>query len=167
MMARAHPAPGLRPYLPADATMLAEIFRASIEQLTADDYTAAQQDAWASAAEDEDAFGARLAGLLTLVGTLGGSPVGFIALEGADKIDMLYVHPAAAGQGVGALLLDAIEKIATSRGTAKLTTDASDTARPFFEKRGYVPQRRNTVIRAGEWLGNTTMDKPLTGKTSA
>jgi putative acetyltransferase len=40
-------------------------------------------------------------------------------------------------------------------------TDASDTAEPFFRKRGFQPQRRNTVPLAGEWLANTTMDKRL------
>src|SRR5476651_1390503 len=48
MMARAHPTFALRPYLPQDAAMLAEIFRASVEELTEDDYTEPQQDAWAS-----------------------------------------------------------------------------------------------------------------------
>jgi hypothetical protein len=35
MMARAHPKLALRPFLPADVTVLAEIFRASIDELTA------------------------------------------------------------------------------------------------------------------------------------
>ena len=48
MMARAHPTFALRPYLPQDAPMLADIFRASVEELTEDDYTPAQQEAWAS-----------------------------------------------------------------------------------------------------------------------
>ena len=42
--------------------MLAAIFVASIEELTGDDYSEAQQEAWAAAAEDEEAFGKRLAG---------------------------------------------------------------------------------------------------------
>ena len=112
MMAMAHPKLGLRPFLPADTPLLREIFRDSIADLTADDYTEAQQEAWASAADDEAAFGKKLASELTLVATLEGSPVGFAALEGKDKIDMLYVHPAAAGQGVGAMLIDALEKLA-------------------------------------------------------
>ena len=53
---------GLRPFLPADAPLLAEIFRASITELAADDYSEAQQAAWAAGADDEDAFAARLAG---------------------------------------------------------------------------------------------------------
>ena len=43
MMARANPTFALRPYLPQDAPMLAEIFRASVEELTEDDYNPAQQ----------------------------------------------------------------------------------------------------------------------------
>lgn len=161
MNAQAHPKLALRPYLPADAPLLREIFRDSIEQLTADDYSAAQQEAWASAADDAQAFAKKLGGGLTLVATLSGSPVGFASLAGKDKIDMLYVHPAAAGQGVGAMLIDALEKLASSRGAAKLAVDASDTARGFFEKRGYVAQQRNSVSVGGEWLANTTLHKQL------
>jgi putative acetyltransferase len=161
-MATAHPKLGLRPFLPADAPLLAEIFRASIEDLTADDYTAAQRQAWAASADDEDAFAARLASQLTLVATLESSPVGFASLKGPDQIDMLYVHPAAVGQGAASALCDALEKLAGARGAAKLVADASDSARDFFDKRGYVPQRRNTVARGDEWLANTTMEKRLT-----
>src|SRR5262249_36156952 len=98
---------------------------------------------------------------LTLVATLEGSPVGFASLEGKDKIDMLYVHPAATGQGVGAMLVDALEKLAGSRGAARLVGDASASARGFFEKRGYVAQQRNSVWSGGEGLENTTLQKQL------
>jgi putative acetyltransferase len=161
MMARAHPVPALRPFLPADVPLLAEIFRASIEELTADDYSEAQQQAWAAAADDEEDFGARLARQLTLIATLDGSVVGFASLKGKDALDMLYVHPAVAGQWVGTMLADALERLAAARGTPLLSVDASDSARGFFERRGYVPQRRNTVSLHGEWLANTTMEKRL------
>jgi putative acetyltransferase len=167
MMAVAHPKLGLRPYLPADAPLLREIFRDSIEELTADDYTVAQQEAWASVADDVADFGKKLSGQLTLVAILESSPVGFAALEGKDKIGMLYVHPAAAGQGVGAMLIDALEKLASSRGAPKLTVDASDSARGFFEKRGYIAQQRNTVSVGDEWLANTTLHKQLAAKREA
>lgn len=163
----ANPKLALRPYLPADAPMLAAIFRASIEELTGDEYDEEQQEAWASCADDETDFAARLEGRLTLIGTLGGSPIGFIALEGADKIDMLYVHPAAAGQGVAAMLCDAIEKLAGARGAKKLKVEASDTAEGFFQHRGFVAQQRNTVLREGVWLANTTMEKQLAGGSSS
>lgn len=96
-MAQAFPKPGLRPFLPADVPVLAAIFAASIEELTGDDYSEAQQQAWMAAAESEE-FGKRLAADLTLIATLEGSPVGFASLRGTDHIRMLYVHPAVVGR---------------------------------------------------------------------
>jgi len=158
---QALPKPALRPYLATDTPVLAAIFVAAIEELAGEEYSAAQQQAWAAAADDEEQFGQRLGGALTLVATLQNSPVGFAALKGADHIDMLYVHPGAAGQGVASMLCEALEKLAGGRGAKSLTVDASDNAQPFFAKRGYVAKQRNSVTVNGEWLANTTMQKTL------
>jgi putative acetyltransferase len=165
-MGQTLPKPALRPFLPADTPVLAAIFAAAIEQLTGDDYGEAQQQAWASVADDEEQFGKRLASELTLIATLQNSPVGFAALKGADHIDMLYVHPGAVGQGVGSVLCEALEKLAGGRGAKSLTVDASDNAAEFFARRGYVAKQRNTVTINGEWLANTTMQKTLAGGAS-
>ena len=167
MMAHAQPKLAMRPLLPADVPLLAEIFRASIAGLTGDDYSATQQEAWASAADDEEAFGARLAKALTLLGTIDGSPVGFASLDGPERVDMLYVHPAAAGHGVGSMLIDALEKLAAARGAKRLTAEVSDSAHDFFKQRGFVPTQRNTVPLGNEWLANTTMEKQLAAKERA
>ena len=167
MNPRALPKLAMRPMLPADVPLLAEIFRAAVAELTADDYSEAQREAWASAADDEAEFGAKLAGELTLVATFGGAAVGFASLADNRRIDMLYMHPAASGQGAGAMLADALEKLAAARGSKELTVDASDASRGFFGKRGFKAQSRNTVPLGGEWLANTTMTKPLAAKESA
>jgi len=161
VMGQALPKAALRPFLAEDTPLLAAIFAASVEELTGDDYSEAQRQAWASTADDEEQFGKRLAGELTLVATLQKSPVGFASLKGADQIDMLYVHPGAAGQGVASMLVEALEKLAGGRGAKSLTVDASDNAQEFFSKRGYVARQRNTVTVNGEWLANTTMQKTL------
>jgi len=165
-MATAHPKLALRPFLAEDTPLVTEIFRESIMELTADDYSKAQQEAWISRVDDLEAFAKRLGSQLTLIATLQGSAVGFAALDGG-KIDLLYVHPAAAGQGVGAMLTDALEKLAANRGADKLSVDASDTARGFFEKRGYVAQQRNSISVGDEWLANTTLHKSLAAKPEA
>ena len=154
-------APSLRPFLAEDTPVLAAIFVASIEGLTGDDYSEAQQQAWSALVDDEAAFGKRLASQLTLVATLEGVPVGFASLKGADHIDLLYVHPEAVGRGVAAALCAALEKLAGRRGAKSLTVDASDNAAEFFVRRGYEALQRNTVSLNGEWLANTTMQKPL------
>lgn len=157
------PKVGLRPFLSEDTPVLAAIFVASIEELAEDDYSDAQREAWASAAEDEAKFGKRLANQLTLVATVGGSPVGFVSLKGKDHLDLLYVLPGFARQGVATALCEALEKLAGARGATALTVEASDTAEPFFAKRGYSGQQRNTVSIGDEWLTNTTMKKSLGG----
>src|SRR5204863_247344 len=81
----------------------------------------------------------------TILGLIGGSPVGFASLKGTDVLDMLYVHPSAAGHGVGTMLIDALEKLAAARGARRLIAEVSDSAQDFFKKRGFVPQQRNTV----------------------
>jgi putative acetyltransferase len=159
-MGQTMPKPGLRPFLPADAAVCAAIYEASILELTAEDYTEAQQEAWIAALE-EDALAARLGKQLTLIATLQETPVGFASLKDGNLIDLLYVHPGAVGQGVATALCDALERLAEGRGATKLTADVSDTAHHFFTRRGYVGLSRNTVMVGDEWLGNTTMQKTL------
>ena len=154
----------LRPYLPEDAPVLAAIFQVAIMVLTEEDYSQDQREAWAASADDVEAFGGTLARDLTLIAAIDGDPAGFATLKDNRKVEMLYVHPDCAGMGVGSALLDALEKLAGARGTDALTVDASETALLFFEKHGYTPERRNTVIRNGEFLSNTTMTKRLGGE---
>jgi putative acetyltransferase len=163
-MAPSKPQFALRPYLPQDTPFLSEIFRASVEGLTEDDYTPAQQDAWMTEAEDLEGLAERLGKHLALVATMDGTPVGFISLDAPTEIGLFYVHPDVAGRGAGRMLYDAIEKISASRGTPHLKVDASDTAREFFAHRGFTPEQRNSVSVGNEWLSNTTMKKKLTAE---
>ncbi|WP_428029500.1 GNAT family N-acetyltransferase [Ancylobacter sp.] len=159
--AKKAPAAALRPALPGDVPMLAAIAEAAILELTGEDYDTDQQEAWAAVASDEEALAARLTDQLTLVATREGETVGFIALADNRLIDILYVRPEVAGEGIAALLYDAVERLAGARGATSLTVDASDTALDFFTKRGFTPKQRNTVSLGGVWLGNTTLEKTL------
>ncbi len=153
----------LRPYLPADADALADLFRASVEELASDDYSEAQRLAWSDAAADGEVFAKRLGESLTLVAMVEGEIAGFASLKGKDSLDMLYVLPEAARMGVATALAEALERLAGARGAPEVKADASETAAPFFEGRGYIAMSRNTILMGGEWLANTTMVKKLSG----
>ena len=160
----------LRPFLASDTLPLRELFAQSIEELTQEDYDEEQRAAWVSAAEDTLAFAKRLQGMLTLVVHVEGEHAGFASLRDNTKIEMLFVHPHRAGEGIGTALIDAVEKIAAARGAAAIEVDACDTAVMFFEGRGYAQMRRNSVPIDGVWLSNTTMKKQLKtedGKTAS
>jgi len=167
MSVSAFPKPSLRPYLASDFPLLSEIRFAAIEELTVEDYDDAQRRAWAAAADDDAAFARSLEKGLTIVALIGGGPVGFISLQDGGLIDQLYVHPAVARTGVASALCDAIERLAAARGVPTIVTDASDTAKPLFEARGYQAVHRNTVEIDGQWLGNTRMTKTLAPKVAA
>jgi putative acetyltransferase len=151
----------LRPYLPADAKRCAEIFRASVEQLAADDYDEDQREAWASTSDDEMAFRGRLEGALTLIATIAGEAAGFGSLKDNEKIDMLYIQPDFVGRGAARTLIDALTRLAIARGAKLLTVDASEVSKPLFERLGFVAQKRNLVHVGDQWLANTTMTKTL------
>ena len=156
----------LRPFLPVDAPLLAEVFREAIYELAQDDYDEDQRVAWMSVASDEDAFAERLEAQLTLVALDAGEPAGFISVKDNAHIDMIYVVPGFAREGAGTALMDAAIKIATARGAAALTADVSDNAKAFFESFGFVGEKRNMVLCEDEYLGNTSMRKPLNEATS-
>ena len=160
MSASAFPKAALRPMLPSDGPLLAAIFQDSIETLAEEDYDAGQRAAWAAQA-DEPEFLAGLTAALTLVATMDGSPVGFIAMEKDGRIAQLYVHSALARHGVGSLLLNAVEKLAGAREIKALAVDASDTAKPFFDAKGFEAKHRQTAEIGDYYIGNTRMTKTL------
>jgi putative acetyltransferase len=151
----------LRPFLPADTKRCLAIFRASIDELASEDYSDEQCEAWKARADDASDFAKRLGDSLTLLATLNGAIVGFASLKGGAEIDMLYVDPAHARRGVGGALLDALVRLAQARGVDRVTSDVSDTAKPLFERQGFLAQRRNLASVGDQWLGNTTMAKAL------
>ncbi len=151
----------LRPYLPADASVLRELFAAGVEELMQDDYDEDQRAAWVSIAEDGVEFAERLADQLTLVVEVEGEHMGFASLKDNIVLDMLYVHPHHVGQGIGTALVEALEKIARSRGAETISLESSETAQMFFEERGYEATRRTTLPLDDQLLSMTTMVKTL------
>ena len=82
-------------------------------------------------------------------------------LEGDGHLDMLFVRANAVGRGVGRRLYEAVEREARGQDLERISTEASITARPFFERRGFRVVREQTVSRRGVSLNNFVMEKDL------
>jgi putative acetyltransferase len=112
---------------------------------------------------DPEEWHARMNGRRTLVAEEDDRVVGFVELEVDGHLDMLYVRGDAVGRGVGRLLYEAVEWEAQNTGLSRIFTEASVTARPFFERRGFRMMREQTVLRRDTKLTNFVMRKDLTG----
>jgi putative acetyltransferase len=153
----------VRPFLPGDGDALASIFRRSVAELARADYTEAQRRAWLSRAPSGDAIELAYGdGRRAFVGVDGtGCPVGFSDVEHDGHIQFLYVHPAAAGRGVAARLLAALEAAARVDGLTLLFSEASETALPVFTMSGFRIVRRRDFDIDGVAIHNYAVEKNL------
>ncbi|MBB1511025.1 GNAT family N-acetyltransferase [Tessaracoccus sp. MC1627] len=134
----------LRPYRDLDAEPTWQVFHAAVRVTARGDYTPEQLEAWSPDEVDLEVWGRRRAQAWTLVAVEGDRVVGFSDLTDDGVLDMLFVHPDAGGQGVARLLVTAVLVEARRRGLARVVTHASRTARPAFERFGFVVERENT-----------------------
>jgi putative acetyltransferase len=151
----------LRPYAATDASALTSLFRASVREVAARDYSPTQVLAWAPDAIDEKRFGQKCETKDTWIAEVDGRIAGFSDLEPDGHVDMLYVHPDFQRRGVARALLQHIEKLARNDRMPRLYTEASITARPVFEAMGFYIVSPQTVTIRGATLTNYRMEKPL------
>ena len=151
----------IRSYRAADCPLLAQLFYDTVHTVNARDYSPAQLAAWATGSVDLAAWNRSFLQHHTLVAIDADQIVGFGDMDQDGFLDRLYVHHAFQRRGVARAILQQLEEQAKARGVTRFTTHASITARPFFERFGYVVLQRNEVVRAGISLTNYTMEKRL------
>lgn len=151
----------LRPYQPDDAPILLALFLDTIRRVNCRDYSPVQIAAWASDDIDTARWFGRFAGRFVPVAEESGRPVGFAELEPDGHIDRVYVSADHQGQGVGRQLLAAVLAEARRVGLARVFTEASITARPFFEAQGFVVLAPQVVTVRGVDFVNYRMERVL------
>lgn len=151
----------VRPYQASDAPALSALYEASVRHLGARDYSVAQIEAWASLVPSAEALDGRMADGRTRLVAIADSIAGFIDVERDGHIDLLYVAPAAAGAGVARALLEIAETLAPLAGARRLYAEASETARPAFERLGYSVVARRDFEVAGVPIHNWAVEKTL------
>ncbi|MEP0191078.1 MAG: GNAT family N-acetyltransferase [Erythrobacter sp.] len=153
----------IRAFAPGDAETLAELTLAAIKQVGAVSYTPEQVTAWAARHPGPERFLARAeAGHTIWVACeTGNQAVAYALMEPGGHLDMLYCHPDHTRKGLADRLLEQAETYALSEEIGMLYTQASELARPAFERAGYsVTERRDFEIE-GIAIYNFAMEKPL------
>jgi putative acetyltransferase len=148
----------IRPYQIDDASDLVTLFRASVRITARHDYADSQVQAWAPDLIDRESFARRCAAKSTWIAECEHCIAGFSDIESDGHIDMLYVHPDFQRRGVARALLNHIESVARAGGLERLYTEASITARPFFEAAGFQVLAAQTVTVRGQPMTNYRME---------
>lgn len=151
----------IRSYLAEDAVPLGRLFHRSVRDGAAARYDPAQLAAWSPAAPEGAGWAERLAACDTVVAVDGEILLGFMSMDETGYLDLAFVAPEYMGRGVSDMLYAVLESRAQARGTARLSTQASLLAEPFFARHGWCVVRRQEVEMSGVVLENAWMEKPL------
>lgn len=151
----------VREFIDADTDPLLDLFRDSVRNIARKDYSEEQVHAWAPDDLDRQSWASKCASRQTFVAELDGALAGFGDLEADGHVDMMFVHSRFQRRGVASLLLAQIESSARLRHILRLYTEASITAKPFFEHRGFRLIAPQVVRKRGQEFINYRMEKIL------
>ena len=149
----------IRDYNPSDAAAITRLFYETIRSVNLRDYSEQQVRAWAPLVPDPKIWHSRMSQRCTLVTEENGQIIAFAELERDGHLDMFYCRKDVIGRGIGRLLYSAVEMKALELRLERIFTEASITARAFFEHIGFSTLARQTVTRNGIELSNFRMEK--------
>ncbi len=161
----------IRAFREDDADALGTLTTAAIRKVGSRHYTTQQVEAWASRHENALRLRDRAAAGVTIIVAADAEdiPVAYALIEpplnAAMHLDMLYCHPDHTKKGLADELLAQAEAEARAQGALRLFTEASELARPAFERAGYeVEHRRDFEIEGPDGsvpIHNYAMQKSL------
>jgi putative acetyltransferase len=149
----------IRLFKTQDAESIAQLFHDTVHAVNCRDYSSRQVKAWAPDNLHFRDWAAVCSSRFTFVADDEGVIAGFAELEPNGHIDCFYCHKNYQRCGVGRQLYEAIEAKAIELSLNRLFVEASITAKPFFERMGFLVVQEQKVTRRGETFVNYTMEK--------
>ncbi len=145
-----------------DIPAMQRLFRETVLCVNARDYSRKEVEDWASCIDNEEQVKDWLAAhwfIAALDET--GQIVGFSSMNVEGYLHSLFVHKDWQGRGVASFLLAEVEDKAREYGVKEIFSEVSITAKPFFEKRGYVVEMKQKQRANRLELTNFVMKKRL------
>lgn len=144
--------------LDTDKIELQSLYRNTVLTINRRDYSQEEVEDWASCGDDLSKIGEMIKTHYFIVAVNQLSQiVGFSSITPQGYLHSMFVHKDFQGKGVATILLEEIERYAASVGITRITSEVSLTARPFFEKRGYIVEveqkrRANQLCLTNYWM---------------
>jgi putative acetyltransferase len=143
----------------ADLKEMQQLYIETIESVCQNDYNTGQIEVWISGVTNTERWIEVIQNQIVLVAVKQDKILGFGTLKEGNYVDLLYIHKDQQRQGIANKILASLELEAQKQQTKTLTADVSITAKPFFEKRGFIVKAEQKNIRLGVELINYKMEK--------
>lgn len=154
----------IRKFRESDIRQIVSLFYETVHSVNRVDYTQEQLDAWAPKEEETLKLGTWQDSMnrnVTFVAETDGKLVGFSDMTPEGYLDRLYIHKDYQRHGIASSLLVHLESEARKLGLKEMDTEASITAKPFFEHHGFRVIQQQIVERRAVKLVNFKMVKEL------
>ncbi len=151
----------VRRYRDDDLESVIALFTDTVRHVNTQDYSSEQIAVWSPQPPDLIRWRERVAGLSLWVAESDGRIIGFCGLGADGHLDLLYVDYRFQRRGVARSLYQHVEVEARRSGVRRLFTEASVTARPFFESMGFGIVREQRVEFRGVDFQNYVMEKSI------
>lgn len=145
----------------SDLNEMQQLYTNTIQSVCKNDYNSAQIEAWISGVKNTERWTQVIETQFVLLAIIQDQIVGFGTLKNGNYIDFFYIHKDFQRRGIANKLLTELELEAKNQHTKIITSDISITAKPFFEKKGFVVKTEQRNIRLGVELINYKMEKQL------
>ena len=153
----------IRAALQSDAVELKKLFQNTVLAINRRDYSQAEVEDWASCGDDLSNIEDMIKTHYFIVAVNQQSEiVGFSSITPQGYLHSMFVHKDFQGEGIATMLLNEIEQYAITNGIIRITSEVSLTARPFFEKKGYVVEeeqkrKANQLSLTNFWMAKQTI----------
>lgn len=153
----------IRAALQSDAVELKNLFQNTVLAINRCDYSQAEVEDWASCGDDLSNIEDMIKTHYFIVAVNQQSEiVGFSSITPQGYLHSMFVHKDFQGEGIATMLLNEIEQYAITNGIMRITSEVSLTARPFFEKKGYIVEeeqkrKANQLSLTNFWMAKQTI----------
>lgn len=146
----------------SDAVELQELYQSTVLTINRRNYSQAEVEDWASCGDDLSKIEGKIETHYFIVAVNQQLKiVGFSSITPQGYLHSMFVHKDFQGEGIATILLNEIERYAIAAGIMRITSEVSLTARPFFEKKGYVVEEEQKRKANRLFLTNFRMAKGL------
>ncbi|TMX31311.1 GNAT family N-acetyltransferase [Vibrio rotiferianus] len=151
----------IRRFESGDEETLRTLFYYTVRKICINDYTDAQVSAWAPNIYVAEDWNKKIALLNPFVVLLDGQVVGYADLQPDGYVDHFFCHWQHQGKGVGTALMQQLIAEGARNFNHRLYANVSLTAKPFFERHGFIVAKQQSVDIRGQTLTNFLMEKEL------